>query len=347
MPVPNGPFHDAFACSPIPRPRLLGLQSGSVAPPPAPLPRDLRDALDDLLTRAFAEDGEDVTSLAVFGPATRVCATMVCRERAVVAGTAFLPRLFSFLHPPAAVEGLVADGTRVRPGTALARIEGPAITVLAAERTALNLVQRLSGIATATRAFIDALRGTKAVLLDTRKTAPGLRLFERYAVRCGGGTNHRFGLAHGFLVKDNHADGAGSVWEATRRVADFRALNRRLARHLLEVEARTLDEVHQALDAGAERILLDNMDLPAMRRAVKDVALFREATGHEVTVEASGRMTPAKARAAARAGVDFVSAGAITHSARAVDIALDVGGTRTPGSPLPPPRPRRGAGRRR
>ncbi len=298
--------------------------------PPA-LPRDLREALDDLLTRAFAEEGEDVTSLAVFGPKARVTATMVCRERAVVSGTAFLPRIFAFLHPPAAVELLVADGTRVAKGTLLARIEGPAITVLAAERTALNLVQRLTGIATLTRAYVDALRGTDCVLLDTRKTTPSLRLLERYAVRCGGGTNHRFGLAWGFLVKDNHADGAGSVWEATRRVADFRALNPRLRGHLLESEARTLDEVHQALDAGAERVLLDNMPLAAMRRAVRDIRLFSEATGRADTVEASGRMTPRTARAAARAGVDFVSAGALTHSARAVDVALDVVAGALPG----------------
>jgi len=291
----------------------------------AALPRDLSAALDDLLSRAFAEDGEDVTSLAVFGPAARVSARMVSRERAVVCGAAFLPRLFAFLHPPADVEVLVRDGRLVAPGATLARVEGPAITVLAAERTALNLVQRLSGIATKTREYVAALKGTKTVLLDTRKTTPGLRVFERYAVRCGGGTNHRYGLAWGFLVKDNHADGAGSVWEATRRVADFRTLNRRLRGHLLEAEARTLDEVHQALDAGAERVLLDNMALSAMRRAVRDVRLFSEATGREVAVEASGGMTPAKARAAAKAGADFVSAGALTHSARAIDIALEVG----------------------
>ena len=287
-------------------------------------PREITLALDDLLSRAFAEEGEDVTSLAVFGPAARVSARMVSRERAVVCGVAFLPRVFAFLHPPAEVELLVADGRLVGAGTALARVEGPAITILAAERTALNLVQRLSGIATKTRAYIQALRGTRTVLLDTRKTTPGLRIFERYAVRCGGGSNHRPGLAGGFLVKDNHADGAGSVWEATRRVADFRDLNRRLRGHLLEAEARTLDEVHQALDAGAERILLDNMPIAGIRRAVRDVRLYSEATGRPVSVEASGGMTPAKARAAARAGVDFVSAGALTHSARAIDIGLDV-----------------------
>ena len=287
-------------------------------------PKDLIRDLDDLLSRAFSEDGEDVTSLAVFGPAARVTAKMVCRERAVISGAAFLPRLFAFLSPPARVTLLVADGDLVKRGTVLAEIEGPAITVLAVERTALNLVQRLTGIATLTRAYVDELKGTKTVLLDTRKTTPGLRSFERYAVRCGGGTNHRPGLSGGFLVKDNHADGAGSTWEATRRAADFRALNRRLRGLLLEAEARTLDEVHQALDAGAERVLLDNMTAALMAKAVVDVKLFNEATGEEVTTEASGRMTPETARAAARAGVDFVSAGALTHSARAIDIALDV-----------------------
>ena len=299
--------------------------------PKPPLTADL----DDLLTRAFAEDGEDITSLAVFGPAARVTAKMVCRERAVICGAAFLPRLFAFLSPPARVTLLVADGDLVKSGTVLAEIEGPAITVLAVERTALNLVQRLTGIATLTHAYVEALKGTPTVLLDTRKTTPGLRSFERYAVRCGGGTNHRPGLSGGFLVKDNHADGAGSTWEATRRAADFRALNRRLRGLLLETEARTLDEVHQALDAGAERILLDNMAAAAMAKAVVDVKLFNEATGAEVTTEASGRMTPETARAAADAGVDFVSAGALTHSARAVDIALDVVADR--------PQPRLGA----
>ena len=288
--------------------------------PKPPLTADL----DDLLTRAFAEDGEDITSLAVFGPAARVTAKMVCRERAVISGAAFLPRLFAFLSPPARVTLSVADGDLVKSGTVLAEIEGPAITVLAVERTALNLVQRLTGIATMTHAYVEALQGTGAVLLDTRKTTPGLRSFERYAVRCGGGTNHRPGLSGGFLVKDNHADGASSTWEATRRAADFRALNRRLRGLLLEAEARTLDEVHQALDAGAERVLLDNMTAAAMAKAVVDVKLFNEATGAEVTTEASGRMTPVTARAAAEAGVDFVSVGALTHSARAIDIALDV-----------------------
>lgn len=316
-------------------------------PPPVESPglkasdRELAKAMDDLLARAFAEDGEDVTSLAVFGPATCVSARMVCRERAVIAGAAFLPRVFGFLHPKAEVRVLVKDGALVKRGTILAEVEGPAVTILAAERTALNLVQRLTGIATLTRTYVAALKGTKTRLLDTRKTTPGLRLLERYAVRCGGGENHRFGLAWGFLVKDNHADGAGSVWEATRRGVDFRDLNRSLRRHLLEVEARTLDEVHQALDAGAERVLLDNMTVAEIAKAVKDVALFNEATGRRVTTEASGGMTPEKAAASARAGVDFVSVGALTHSARAVDVALDVVARPAP------PRPSAGARRRR
>ena len=303
--------------------------------------RELTDALDDVLSRAFAEDGEDITSLAVFGPRARLSAKMICRERAVIAGVSFLPRLFAFLAPPASARPLVEDGTEVDPVTAIAEIEGPAITVLAAERTALNLVQRLSGIATLTRRYVDALAGTKARLLDTRKTTPGMRHLERYAVRCGGGGNHRFGLSAAFLVKDNHADGAGSVYDATRRSVEFRDLNRRLRKLLLEVEARTIEEVHQALDGGAERVLLDNMDAAAMRRAVEDVQLFNEATGRSVTTEASGRMTPETARAAAEAGVDFVSAGAITHSVRAIDIGLDVSLERTRPLRLPAPRGRR------
>ena len=288
------------------------------------LSRELIRSLDDLLSRAFAEDGEDVTSLAVFGPAVRVRGVIVTRERAVVAGAAFLPRIFGFLHPAATAEVLVEDGSRVPRGRILARVEGPAITVLAAERVALNLLQRLSGIATRTREYVDALKGTRTHLLDTRKTTPGLRLFERYAVRCGGGQNHRFGLADGFLVKDNHADGAGSVWDATRRAADFRDLNRPLRRLFLEVEARSRDEVHQALDAGADRILLDNMTAAQIRASVADIRLFTEATGQKILVEASGRMTPEKAREAGLAGVDVVSAGAITHSVRAIDMALDI-----------------------
>ncbi len=288
------------------------------------LPKDLARSLDDILSRAFAEDGEDVTSLAVFGPAVRVSGQIVIRERAVIAGAVFLPRIFAFLHPAAKVDLLVEDGARVPKGKVLARVEGPAITVLAAERVALNLLQRLSGVATGTREYVDALKGTRTRILDTRKTTPGLRLFERYAVRCGGGENHRFGLAYGFLVKDNHVDGSGSVWDATRRAADFRELNQSLRGLFLEVEARSRDEVHQALDAGAERILLDNMTIPQIRAAVVDIRLFTEATGQRILVEASGGMTPERARDAAQAGVDYVSVGAVTHSVRAIDIGLDV-----------------------
>jgi nicotinate-nucleotide pyrophosphorylase (carboxylating) len=285
--------------------------------------RHLVEALNDLLARAFAEDGEDVTTLAVFGPKARVAGDVVCREAAVVAGVAFLPRVFAFSHPPASVELLVEDGERVDAGTVLARVEGPAITVLAAERTALNLIQRLTGIATSTRAYVDALEGTAARLLDTRKTTPGLRVFEKYAVRCGGGTNHRMGLSDAFLVKDNHADGCGSLWDATRRATDFRAMNRSLKRCLLEAEARDRDEVHQALEAGAERILLDNMTIADMKKAVA-TSRSERGDGGLGDHRGLGRHDVEKARKSALAGVDFVSVGALTHSVRAVDIALDV-----------------------
>lgn len=249
---------------------------------------------------------------------------MVCRETAVVSGLAFLPALFRFPRPLATAKPRVPDGTAVTPGAVLADIEGPAVSVLAAERVALNLVQRLSGVATSTRRYVDALAGTGAVVLDTRKTTPGLRIFERYAVRCGGGQNHRFGLEHAFLVKDNHADGGGGVLEATRRVAVYRTAHPSLKDRLLEAEARDLDEVAQALSAGAERILLDNMNKGLTRRAVDVVRRYSKDTGRPVAIEASGGMTPRRARAAALSGVDFVSVGALTHSARAIDIALDV-----------------------
>jgi nicotinate-nucleotide pyrophosphorylase (carboxylating) len=288
------------------------------------LSKDLAIALDDLLTRAFAEDGEDITSLAVFGPAARVSGKMVCREDAVISGLIFLPRLFSFLYPPATVKLTFEDGERAAPGTVLAEVEGPAITVLAGERTALNLVQRLSGIATLTRTFVNAVEGTSARILDTRKTTPGMRLFERYAVRCGGGQNHRFGLAHAFLVKDNHADGSGSVWHAARRAADFRVMNPSLRKFLLEVEVRDQKEVEEALDGGAERIMLDNMSTRDMKAAVKRIRAFDTGKKRRVEIEASGRMDPKRAREAGLAGIDFVSVGAITHSVRAIDIGLDV-----------------------
>jgi nicotinate-nucleotide pyrophosphorylase (carboxylating) len=205
-----------------------------------------------------------------------------------------------------------ADGVQVaEPPVVLAEIEGRLRVVLAGERTALNLLARLSGIATLTRAYVDAVAGTGAVILDTRKTTPGLRALEKYAVRCGAGTNHRQGLYDAILIKDNHLRAAGGVGPAVRLA---RAAQPAL---LIEVETETLDEVGEALAAGADRILLDNMPLPLMRRAVDLVA-------GRIPLEASGGVTLVTIRSIAETGVDFISVGALTHAARSLDVSLEV-----------------------
>ncbi len=204
---------------------------------------------------------------------------------------------------------MVSDGTAFQPGTILARVRGRARSLLAAERTALNFLQHLSGIATLTSRYVKAVHGTGAVILDTRKTTPGWRALEKYAVRCGGGTNHRMGLYDAVLVKDNHIAAAGSVRAAVRACLNQTRLE-------VEVEAASLAEVREALFAGARRILLDNMSPTQLRRAVR---LCRA----RAVTEASGRVTLDNVRDIARTGVDFISVGAITHSAPAADIALD------------------------
>jgi len=219
--------------------------------------------------------------------------------------------------PRATVTALVADGTRVVPGDAVLRVSGDAVAVLGAERTILNFVTHLSGIASATREWADALAGTGAVVRDTRKTLPGLRSVEKYAVRCGGGENHRMALGDAALVKDNHVAAAGGVAAAVRAV-------RAAARPglVIEVECDSVDQVREALEAGARFILLDNMPVPTLREAV---AVARAYDG--VRLEASGRLRVANAREVASTGVDYLSVGSLTHSSRALDLGLDYGGT--------------------
>jgi nicotinate-nucleotide pyrophosphorylase (carboxylating) len=214
------------------------------------------------------------------------------------------------------VTALVADGTRVRPGDAVLRVSGDAVAVLGAERTVLNFVTHLSGIASATREWADAVAGTGAVVRDTRKTLPGLRSLEKYAVRCGGGQNHRMGLGDAALVKDNHVAAAGGIAAAVRAV--------RAAAHpglVIEVECDSVTQVREALDAGARFILLDNMPVPALREAV---AVARSYEG--VRLEASGGLRLANAREVASTGVDYLSVGGLTHSSRALDLGLDYSG---------------------
>ena len=269
--------------------------------------------LDDFVDLLLAEDlgiGGDVTSTATIPADTRFTAEMNCREPIVVAGLAIAEAIFRRLDSEVEIETLCADGDRAEPGTVLMRLTGNARAMLTAERSALNILQHLSGIATLTRHYVDAIDGTGAILLDTRKTVPGLRLLDKYAARMGGATNHRLRLDDGLLIKDNHVGIAGDVAEAVRRA---RSANTGLQ---IQVEVDRIAQIEPALEAGAERLLLDNMPPRMLREAVAIVA-------GRVPLEASGGVTLETIRAIAETGVDFISVGRITQSAPAVDIGLD------------------------
>jgi nicotinate-nucleotide pyrophosphorylase (carboxylating) len=257
----------------------------------------------------LAEDlgAGDLTSDAVVPEDVTAKATILLKERGVVCGLELAWAVFAELDPGLGYEALATEGAE-RDGE-IARLDGDARALLAGERLALNLLGRLSGIATLTRRYVDAVAGTGATILDTRKTTPGLRAIEKYAVRCGGGTNHRLGLDDGILIKDNHLRLAGSI-----RVAVERAQTAGLA---IEVECDTLEQVGEALDAGADTILLDNMSPSQVAEAVA-VAAGR------AKLEASGGITLDNVRAVAETGVDFISIGALTHSARALDVSMEV-----------------------
>ncbi len=289
----------------------------------APLRSHLRAAgldVDDVrwvVDRALAEDlawGPDVTTEATVPAGAVVTGTVTARAAGVVAGVPVARAVLEAVATDAfSVDEPRPDGSRVDAGDAVAVITGPWRSLLTAERSMLNLLTHLSGIATTTRAWVDAVAGTAAVIRDTRKTTPGLRLLDKYAVRCGGGTNHRLGLGDAVLIKDNHVVASGGLTQAIENV-------RRLARGLpLEVECDTVDQVREAIDAGVALVLLDNMDSRQMREAV---ALARAKGG--VHVEASGGLTLERAREVAEAGVDFLAVGALTHSAPALDLGLDL-----------------------
>jgi nicotinate-nucleotide pyrophosphorylase (carboxylating) len=276
---------------------------------PGEIGRLVRVALDEDLRY-----GPDVTSAATAAPGARAVAGVVARRPGVLAG---LPVALAVLDAaglePEAAQPRRADGDRIGEGSEVLRISAPLRELLGAERTLLNFLTHLSGIATATRAWADALAGTGCAVRDTRKTTPGLRQLEKYAVRCGGGRNHRMGLGDAALIKDNHVAAAGSVAAA---IAAVRAAAPAVA---LEVECDTLAQVREALDAGAALILLDNMGLAGLRAAVA------MASGYPGTrLEASGGLRLEEARAVAGTGVDFVSVGALTHSSPALDLGLDV-----------------------
>ncbi len=283
-----------------------------------------RPALTDRSVRALvaqflAEDvgRGDLTTLATVSPTARLRGVIVAREELVVAGQYVARAVFAELDEEAVLEPLVTEGEVVRRGTAVARVTGPARPILTGERVALNLLQRLSGIATVTRQYVEAIRGYRAQIVDTRKTTPGLRLLEKYAVTVGGGRNHRLGLDDGVLVKDNHIAAAGSLGRA------IEAARTRLAHmHRIEVEVDTLRDLQEALNLGVDAVLLDNMTPEATREAV---ACVRERSrGGAILVESSGGITLRTVRAYAEAGVDLISVGALTHSAPAVDLGLDL-----------------------
>src|SRR6059058_1343282 len=276
----------------------------------------LRLLIEPIVRAALTEDlgrAGDITSDAVVPEDARIEAVMAARQPGVVAGLEAGLLAFELLDPDLTIEVLRRDGSRVEHGDIVARIRGRARPVLAAERTALNLVSRLSGVATATRSLADAIVGHKAKIVCTRKTTPGLRILEKEAVRLGGGANHRFGLDDAMLIKDNHVAMAGGVTQALRRA-------KAAAGHLvkIELEVDTLDQLAEALEEGVDAVLLDNMDPPMLRRAVAMVA------GRAVT-EASGRITRETAPEIAAAGVDLISSGWITHSAPILDLGLDIG----------------------
>lgn len=273
-------------------------------------PRVLRELAASFLKEDIGHG--DVTTEAVVDPAIRGTARIEAREAFVVAGLDIARACFEFLDETAAWRVESPDGTRVAPNGVLARVEGGLGSILTAERTALNLLQRLSAVATLTARFVDAVSGTRSQIIDTRKTTPGLRLLEKAAVRVGGGGNHRFGLDDGILIKDNHVRAAGGVPEAVKRA-------RNGAPHglVVEVEVTTLEELDEAIDAGAQAILLDNMDPGTVRAAVERV-------GGSAVLEASGGIDLGNVRAYAEAGVDLISIGALTHSAGSVDISLEV-----------------------
>lgn len=275
------------------------------------------DAALRLIDLALSEDRGpgDWTTRWIVSARARAEAEIVAKEEGVIAGLALASAVFLRLDPRVEFEAAVSDGDRVRPRQVVCTIRGPARAILTGERTALNFLQRLSGIATATRRYVDAIAGTRTRILDTRKTAPAWRILEKGAVRAGGGENHRVGLFDMVLIKENHSAMAGGIAEAVRRVRDANTKGLRV-----EVETRDLEEVRIALDARVDRVLLDNMDLPTIREAVRLVR--KRATG--VEIEASGNMTLDRVRDVAEAGVDYISVGAITHSAPALDLSLRI-----------------------
>jgi nicotinate-nucleotide pyrophosphorylase (carboxylating) len=273
----------------------------------------ITDDIRRIVANALAEDigRGDVTSVPIIAPTTPLRGEFLVKSEGVVAGLAVAWQTFAQVDPQVRFEQLVGEGASVHTGDIVARVQGNGPGILIAERTALNFLQRMSGIATATRQYVDAVKGTQAVILDTRKTAPGLRVLDKLAVTLGGGTNHRMGLYDMVLIKDNHIQAAGSI---TAAVDKTRVKTRRLP---IEVEVTNMAQLDEALAQQVDRIMLDNMSLEQMREAVQHVA-------GRCKLEASGGVTLATVADIAATGVDYVSVGALTHSVMALDISLEV-----------------------
>jgi nicotinate-nucleotide pyrophosphorylase (carboxylating) len=267
-----------------------------------------------LIEEALFEDigPGDITSDAVIPEEASATAEIIAKQDMVVAGVLIARETFRKLDPWVQFTPLAHDGSSVKSGSIIAQVQGKTRALLAGERVALNLMQHLSGIATHTAKFVEVLKGSRAEILDTRKTLPGLRALEKYAVRMGGGRNHRFGLYDGILIKDNHIAAAGGIIKA---MAGIRKKVQPLLK--IEVEVKTLDEVREAMAAGATMLLLDNMPPNVMKQAVSIV-------GGRVLVEASGNVTLETVKAIAETGVDFISSGSLTHSAPAADISMKI-----------------------
>ena len=271
--------------------------------------------IDDLLSLAFAEDiGDgDHTTLSTIPATARGRQRLIIKEEGIIAGVEVARMVFERLDPDLTMTVMIPDGSHVKPGDVAFEVEGPVRSLLQAERTMLNIMQRMSGIATTTTRYQERLKGLKTTVLDTRKTTPGMRMLEKEAVKIGGGTNHRIGLFDMILIKDNHVDFAGGIPQA---VASARAYLKEKGKDLkIEVEVRNTPEILQALEAGADRIMLDNFTPEATAEAVKLI-------GGRAEVESSGGITIDTLRAYGEAGVDFISVGALTHSVKGLDMSF-------------------------
>ena len=268
--------------------------------------------VDEYILNTLHEDitSEDVSTNAVMPEDRQGRAELICKQDGIICGLGIFERTFKLLDETSHFETGVKDGDRVKKGQLIGVIYGDIKAILSGERTGLNYLQRMSGIATMTREYMDELVGYKTVLLDTRKTTPNMRPFEKYAVTVGGATNHRYNLSDGVLLKDNHIGAAGSITKAIQMAKAYAPFVRKI-----EIETETLEQVKEALDAGADIIMLDNMDNETMKKAV-------EMIGGKAQTECSGNVTKARLKEIAEIGVDFVSCGALTHSAPIMDVSL-------------------------